>query len=316
MCRHLHVKPACASLRCSEKQCFFRLLKRLYLHGYITQTYLARRCRIHLLSSIRFPFRCRSFSRGKAERIRVRSSKPGEGGGEIASTTGDKYLYEHQYGLPVVRRKLSYSELLRAIREERVEEVLFFRQPEQGPLEGPCLISFRNGTTAQSIVLPDDARLSYAMEAHDVRGRLLPRIPEASELFPPKPIGAEVASFLVNVLPYLAVLGVYVATSIVKWRKGDAQDRIKIKQKEAEARKRKMEEEKADRFLQDAEILAAQGWTIDEIMEKVQKAAVKVDRDRSRQWSHERNRRPIALAPSTTHRRSNSWKTKRSLESR
>lgn len=191
----------------------------------------------------------------------------------------DRYLYEPKYGLPVVRRKLTYSQLLRAIREETVDELLFYRQPEQGVLEGPCLIKFRDGTTAQSVVLPDDARLAYAMETHDVMGRLLPRIPSSSELYPPRQIGAEAAAFLVNVLPYLAVLGVWVATTIVKWRKGDAEDRVKIKQKEAEARKRKIEEDKVDRFLQDAEILAGLGWTIDEIMAKTEKADIKVDRD-------------------------------------
>lgn len=48
---------------------------------------------------------------------------------EAASgTTSQQYLYESRYGLPVVRRRLSYGELLKAMREEQVDELLFFSQ--------------------------------------------------------------------------------------------------------------------------------------------------------------------------------------------
>ena len=37
-----------------------------------------------------------------------------------------QYLYEGKYGLPVVRRKLGYAELLKAVRMGEVSEVHFF----------------------------------------------------------------------------------------------------------------------------------------------------------------------------------------------
>ena len=190
-----------------------------------------------------------------------------------------QYLYESRYGLPVVRKQLSYSQLLRAVREEQVDEILFFTTRGFSSLEGPCLVSMRDGSTAQAIVPPDDARLGYALETHGVKGRRLPVAPTTAELSPPKPMAASSAAFLTNVLPYLAVAAVYAATSYAKWQKGDAEDRIKIKQREEAERKRKEEEERADRFLVDAEILAGQGWTVDAIVEKMSRAGVGLDRD-------------------------------------
>lgn len=42
-----------------------------------------------------------------------------------------QYLYEPQYGLPVVRKQLGYSELLRAVRLGEVKEVHFFTLDEE-----------------------------------------------------------------------------------------------------------------------------------------------------------------------------------------
>ncbi len=57
-----------------------------------------------------------------------------------------QYLYEGKYGLPVVRRKLGYSELLRAVRMGEVSEVHFFTMEEdasQVSLDGRALSSLR-----------------------------------------------------------------------------------------------------------------------------------------------------------------------------
>lgn len=190
-----------------------------------------------------------------------------------------QYLYESTYGLPVVRKQLNYSQLLRAVREEQVDEILFFSTRGAVALEGPCVVSLRDGSTAQSIVPPHDPRLGYAMETHGVKGCRLPVAPTIAELTPPKPMAASVTGFVTNVLPYLAVAAVYAATSYVKWKKGDAEDRVKIKKKEDEEKRRRDEEDRADRFLVDAEILAGQGWTVDAILEKMIKAGVKLERD-------------------------------------
>lgn len=206
-------------------------------------------------------------------------TREGQQGLQTEKASGPpQYLYESKYGLPVVRKSLNYSQLLRAVREETVEEVHFFSRPGQVAIEGPCLVSFKDGSTAKAIIPPFDYRLPYAMETHHVKGNRLPSIPTANQLYPPPGLGVEVAAFLTGAFPYLAVLAVYLATSYVKWKKGDAEDRIKIKQKEAEARKRREMEERADQALQDAEILAGQGWTVDAIINKFSKAGVNLDR--------------------------------------
>jgi hypothetical protein len=197
---------------------------------------------------------------------------------EQAAPSQPQYLYEPKYGLPVVRAKLSYSQLLRAIREGGVDEVLFFSQRGRADLEGPCLVALRDGTTAQAVIPPHDVRIPYAMETHGVRGRRMDPTPTAAQLAPPQPMAAAAASFLTNVLPYLAVAAVYAATSYVKWKKGDAEDRVKIKAKEAKERARRDAEDRADRFLQDAEVLAGQGWDAEAIVDKIARSGVGVDR--------------------------------------
>ncbi|KAI8110063.1 hypothetical protein M9435_001743 [Picochlorum sp. BPE23] len=194
--------------------------------------------------------------------------------------TAKQYLYEGTYGLPVVHKKLGYSELLQAIREEKVEEVAFFTQRGHEFLEGPCLVRFKDGgKVAQAVFPPDDARLSYAMETHAVKGSRLPAPPTMAQLNPSKGLTAGVSSFLVNVMPYVAVGAVYLATTYMKWKKGDAEDRLKIKEVEAAERKRKEAEERADQFLVDAEVLVAQGWSAEEMYDKASKAGIQVDRD-------------------------------------
>jgi hypothetical protein len=49
-----------------------------------------------------------------------------------------QYLYEPSYGLPVVRRRLSYSELLRDIRLEKVSEVRGPTGAQHNLLAPPC----------------------------------------------------------------------------------------------------------------------------------------------------------------------------------
>ncbi|GAB4816210.1 hypothetical protein N2152v2_003256 [Parachlorella kessleri] len=130
-----------------------------------------------------------------------------------------QYLYEPRYGLPVVRRRLNYSELLRDIRLEKVSEVRFFSQHDSMYLEGPCLVVYTDGSVAQGYIPQDDYRMHYAMETNGVRGVRLEPTPTQSQLTPPRELPQGTRDFLVNVLPYLAVALVYLATQIVRWRK-------------------------------------------------------------------------------------------------
>jgi len=189
------------------------------------------------------------------------------------------YIYEGTYGLPIVRTTLDYSGLLRAIREESIDSVGFFTQRGHGYLEGPCLVTFKDGTVAQAIWPTNDARLSYAMESHNVRGYRLDTPPTLKELQPSRGVGEAASNFLVNIMPYVAVGLVYVATTYMKWKKGDAEDRAKIKEVELRERRRKEAEERADQFLLDAGVLVQQGWTVDQLFEKAVKSGIGVERD-------------------------------------
>jgi len=189
------------------------------------------------------------------------------------------YIYEATNGLPIVRNTLDYSGLLRAIREESIDSVGFFTQRGHGYLEGPCLVTFKDGTVAQAIWPTNDARLSYAMESHNVRGYRLDTPPTLKELQPSRGVGEAASNFLVNIMPYVAVGLVYVATTYMKWKKGDAEDRAKIKEVELRERRRKEAEERADQFLLDAGVLVQQGWTVDQLFEKAVKSGIGVERD-------------------------------------
>lgn len=59
----------------------------------------------------------------------------------------------------MVRKQLSYTELLKAIRLEEVKEVRFFTTDEDAThLEGPCLVVMNDGSVAQSFVRDGDYR--------------------------------------------------------------------------------------------------------------------------------------------------------------
>ena len=197
------------------------------------------------------------------------------------SNRSDKqsYIYEGTYGLPIVRNTLDYSGLLRAIREETIDSVGFFTQRGHSYLEGPCLVTFKDGKVAQAIWPTNDARLSYAMESHNVRGYRLDTPPTLKELQPSRGVGEAASNFLVNIMPYVAVGLVYVATTYMKWKKGDAEDRVKIKKVELLEKKKKEAEERADQFLLDAGVLVQQGWTVEQLFEKAVKSGIGVERD-------------------------------------
>ena len=232
-----------------------------------------------MLAMVSFGGKCAAATRsapGRRRCIPHYRHQPKRAAPRAASSSSDKpsYLYESTYGLPVVQRTLDYAALLRALREESIESVGFFTQRGHAYLEGPCLVTFKDGTVAQAIWPPRDARLSYAMESHNVRGYRLDTPPTLKELQPSRGLGEAASNFLVNFMPYVAVGMVYAATTYMKWKKGDAEDRVKIKAVELQEKKRKEAEERADQFLLDAGVLVQQGWTVDQLYDKAVKSGI------------------------------------------
>lgn len=63
----------------------------------------------------------------------------GGASGEAAAAASRprEFLFEPRYGLPIVRRSIGYAELLKEIRTDKVDELLFFTQEERTSLEVP-----------------------------------------------------------------------------------------------------------------------------------------------------------------------------------
>ena len=69
-------------------------------------------------------------------------------------------LYEPTFGLPIVRRRISYAELLKDIRLQKVQEISYFdsnQAPDESDkyrmrnltLEGYCLVIYNDTSVAQ-----------------------------------------------------------------------------------------------------------------------------------------------------------------------
>ena len=69
-------------------------------------------------------------------------------------------LFEKQWGLAVVRQQVSYSELLRDIRESRVKAVRWFSFDDSGPryTPGNALVEYLDGRVRQTYIPPADYR--------------------------------------------------------------------------------------------------------------------------------------------------------------
>lgn len=72
----------------------------------------------------------------------------------------------------------------------------------------------RNGLVAQSFIPPYDVRIPYAMETHGVEASLLNHTPSQSVLVAPQEHSKQALQIAGNVLPYMAIVLVYVATQI------------------------------------------------------------------------------------------------------
>ena len=131
-----------------------------------------------------------------------------------------QYRYEPKFGLPVVTKYLSYGDLLRDIRTEKVKELKFFcAQDDVIELEGPCLVIYRDGTLAQSYVPSFDYRVPYAMENHGVAAIRLPAEPAASTFTVQRLWNKNQQKIINRVVPLVAIAIVYFATQLAaKWK--------------------------------------------------------------------------------------------------
>lgn len=126
-----------------------------------------------------------------------------------------EYLYEPRYGFPVVRKRLSYGDLLREIRIGNVKQLKFFETGEDVvELEGPCLVVFQDDTVAQGYVPHYDCRIPYAMENHGVTAARLPAEPAIVSQTVGKMWSENQQKIFNYVVPVIALGVVYYATQL------------------------------------------------------------------------------------------------------
>jgi len=179
-----------------------------------------------------------------------------------------------------VRQKISYSELLRDIRTEKVKEVSWFTGLPAGDsyLEGPCLVIYKDGTVKQSCVPSVDRRIPFAMESHKVVASLVPPTPR--EIFAPAPVAPSefVVDIFSKVIPFAALLLVYAAATYAAYLKGDAEDRKKLRQKDRMEKEMQKMEEKEDVLANEATTMALMGVGVEEICTSLDRLGVPYER--------------------------------------
>ena len=167
-------------------------------------------------------------------------------------------------GLPRVERVLTYGEVLRGIREERVDRLLFFGGSRNVPeksmgvrdyevaLRGtPFLVVFNDRTLAQAYVPEEDARVLYAAETHGVPCQMVAgaegRAPIATMVTKQQSDAAVRRVDRLGVVAAVLALPVLWVLSVLRqeW-KGDVIDRANIRRWREKEKKKLSEIEKLD----------------------------------------------------------------------
>lgn len=179
--------------------------------------------------------------------------------------------FEPKYNLPIVRERVSYSQLLEDIRDDRVKEIFWFSQRNDFKFEGPCLVEYIDDRIKQSVVPASDMTIPAAMMTHMVPGILLPPVPTDRELDPVSPVAEEIVNCVTKLFPIVSLIVVYYCVQYMNWLKGDMADRKKMKQKELQdARDQDLEDFK-DQPEVEARTLAEMGLGVKEIVRELRR---------------------------------------------
>ena len=185
--------------------------------------------------------------------------------------------FEPKYGLPIVREKVSYGQLLDDIRSKKVKEIHWFSKKEQFHFQGPCLVEYYNKTVKQSIIPASDLHIPAAMLSNSVKGSLLPPIPSDTELNPVLPVDEDILNIVAKIFPLISLVLVYLAVQFMNWLKGDMGDRKKMRQKDREAAEQQKKEEMDEILESEAELMAQMGLGVKEIIKRLRETNVKYD---------------------------------------
>jgi len=147
--------------------------------------------------------------------------------------------FESKYGLPVVRERIGYLQLLKDIRAKKVKEIHWFSREDDFYFEGPCIIEYHDSSVKQSVVPPYDYRIPSAMSSSGVKGTLLSPVPTKFDLSPIPTVSDEILNFVGRFFPLLSLIGVYLGVQYMNWLKGDYDDRKTAKKGERRRSKAK-----------------------------------------------------------------------------
>lgn len=101
------------------------------------------------------------------------------------------------------------------------------------------MVVYHDGRVKQSYVPREDVRVLYAMETHGVVGKKLQPQIDPNMLATTTDWSENTKTIINQVIPVVAILGIYVAAQYAAKLKGDAEDREKIRKAEATERQRK-----------------------------------------------------------------------------
>ncbi|CAG9461273.1 unnamed protein product [Pedinophyceae sp. YPF-701] len=207
--------------------------------------------------------------RGRAA-MRPPSALRGGAGGSGGGDARPQYLYDRKTGLPIVRDNLSYGDLLRDIRTEKVQALHWLSSLEDEPrVQGPCLVEYRDGSIKQAHVPSYDTRTMYAMETHGVRGtRFKARPANITATFEPS---QAMMTFFNKGIPAIGLLIIWAAAQYASHLKGDKGDRADVRAYERDERKRSQAKQKEDTRMYEAQFMAERGATKAQIMERLKR---------------------------------------------
>ena len=217
-----------------------------------------------------------------------------------ASQVRNSEYFTLKHGIPTIRKVIKYGQLLRQIRTERVDKVIFFtwrndmnREPVRLS-RVPCMVVYHDRSVAQCMVPEDDVRLQLAMENHGVTVELTVEPMEGYLQNKAKGKGNKgllsvMSSYVDETSDFgkaavlfgpLVLIGVLYALSQVKARlSGDAEDRKKMNIAKDQEKKLWKEQERLSELKKEAEVMAFKGYQTDAIIRRLDRLDVPYDRE-------------------------------------
>lgn len=211
---------------------------------------------------------------------------------EQSSSRKPKYLYEGRFGLPVLRRKTTYSQLLQDVRNQKIDEIFWFPEnygyelpdyreiyEEMLPLSDFAIVSYKDGTSACCIVPSDDYRLALAMETHHVVGGRVPFMLQETEIDRGIPPPTNFYKSIITLGPWVMIGIIWGVVQLVQIAKGDYFERKQMLKNEDKMAARETKKAALLDAVSSIGDWASAGMTKDEILTLLKQAGAEIGVD-------------------------------------